>query len=75
MLHGRHRQDERGGSPATLLSRLAAEPAFGMTEAEMEAVLEPKLYIGRCPEQVDAFLARVRPLLSGAADEKPEIDL
>ena len=55
------------GEPCDLLSRLAAEPAFGMTEAEMEAVLDPKLYIGRCPEQVDAFLAQVRPLLSGAS--------
>ena len=46
-----------------------------MTEAEMEAVLDPKLYIGRCPEQVDAFLAQVRPLLAGASEEKPEINL
>ena len=45
------------------------------TEAEMEAVLDPKLYIGRCPEQVDAFLAQVRPLLSGASREVPEISL
>ena len=63
------------GEPCDLLSRLAAEPAFGMTEAEMEAVLDPKLYIGRCPEQVDAFLAQVRPLLSGASREIPEIGL
>lgn len=42
-----------------------------MTEAEMEAVLDPKLYIGRCPEQVDAFLAQVRPLLSGAQPGSP----
>ena len=63
------------GESCDLLSRLAAEPAFGMTEAEMEAVLDPKLYIGRCPEQVDAFLSQVRPLLSGASEEKPEINL
>lgn len=63
------------GEPCDLLARLAAEPAFGMTEAEMEAVLDPKLYIGRCPEQVDAFLAQVRPLLSGASREIPEISL
>ena len=63
------------GEPCDLISRLAAEPAFGMTEAEMEAVLAPKLYIGRCPEQVDAFLAQVRPLLSGASREVPEISL
>ena len=61
------------GEPCDLLSRLAAEPAFGMTEAEMEAVLDPKLYIGRCAQQVDAFLEEVAPLLAGASQEKPEI--
>ena len=63
------------GEPCDLLRRLAAEPAFGMTEAEMEAVLDPALYIGRCPQQVDAFLAQIRPLLSEASREKPEINL
>ena len=63
------------GEKCDLLSRLAAEPAFGMTEAEMEAVLTPSAYIGRCPEQVDAFLAQVKPLLSQASEEKPEINL
>ena len=63
------------GEPCDLLSRLAAEPSFGMTEAEMEAVLDPKLYIGRCPEQVNTFLSQVRPLLAGASEEKPEINL
>jgi len=63
------------GEKCDLLSRLARRPEFGMTEAEMSAVLEPSLYIGRCPEQVDAFLAQVRPLLSGASGEKPEIAL
>ena len=63
------------GESCDLLSRLAAEPAFGMTEAEMAAVLAPKLYIGRCPEQVEAFLRQVEPLLAGASGEKPEINL
>ena len=63
------------GEKCDLLHRLAAEPAFGMTEAEMEAVLTPSAYIGRCPDQVDAFLAQVKPLLSQASDEKPEINL
>lgn len=63
------------GEPCDLLARLAAEPAFGMTEAEMEAVLDPKLYIGRCPEQVEAFLRQVEPLLEDASQEKPSIAL
>ena len=63
------------GNKCDLLARLAAEPAFGMTEEEMEAVLTPSAYIGRCPEQVDAFLAQVRPLLTDASTETPEINL
>ena len=65
-------QEGENGAP---LHRLSAEPAVGMTEAEMEAVLTPSAYIGRCPDQVDAFLAQVKPLLSQASAEKPEINL
>lgn len=63
------------GNPCDLLARLAARDVFRMTESEMEKLLDPKLYIGRCPEQVDAFLMQIRPLLDGASAEKPEISL
>ena len=63
------------GGPCDLLQRLAAEPIFGMTIEEMEAVLNPSAYIGRCPEQVEAFLAEVEPLLSGTMAETADIDL
>ncbi len=61
------------GEPCDLLSHLAAEPAFAMTEAEMEAVLEPKLYTGRCAAQVEAFLDHISPILAEAGGETPEI--
>ena len=63
------------GEPCDLLERLAAEPAFGMTAAEMEAVLDPKLYIGRCPEQVTAYLEKIKPLLAGTEGGSAEIDV
>ena len=63
------------GEDCDLLARLAAEPAFGLTEAEMTALLEPSLYIGRCPEQVDALVAKVRPLLGNVKRESAEINL
>jgi adenylosuccinate lyase len=44
------------GEDCDLLRRLAEHPAFGLTEEDMEALLEPSKYTGRCPEQVDAFL-------------------
>ena len=63
------------GGKCDLLRRLADSGAFAMIEAEMEAVLGPAAYIGRCPEQVTACLAQVRPLLSGADDTAVEINL
>ena len=61
------------GGDCDLLARLAAHPEFGMTEAEMAAVLEPARYIGRCPEQVERFLAMVEPLLKADAAGEAEI--
>ncbi len=63
------------GEPCDLLARLATQPEFGMTEAELAELLRPEDYIGRCPEQVDAFLAKVRPALAGIAAEDAEISL
>ena len=63
------------GKPCDLLARLAAEPAFGLTEAELAAALDPAAYTGRCREQVESFLAQTAPLLANAARGDPEIDL
>lgn len=52
------------GESCDLLARLAAHPEFYMTEAEMEAVLEPSRYTGRCPEQVEKLVAEVRAAIS-----------
>ena len=65
----------RDGEPCDLLDRLAREPAFSMTREEMETLLEPSRYIGRCPEQVDAFLSQIEPLLGGANADAVEINL
>jgi adenylosuccinate lyase len=47
-----------------LLDRIAGDPAFGVTRAELEEELRPELYVGRAPEQVDEFLAEwVQPVL------------
>ncbi len=45
------------GKPNDLVDRIASDPAFGLTKEEILSKLDPKAYIGRCPEQVDAFLA------------------
>ena len=65
----------KNGEECDLLSRLAAEKEFGLTEEEMNTLLTPSAYIGRCPEQVDAFLGKIKPLLVGVSHENTEIDL
>ena len=58
-----------------LSARLAAVPAFGMTEAEIDALLQPERYTGRSAEQVTRFLAKVRPRLAGAGSADAEINV
>ena len=54
------------GAPCDLLDRLAGDPAFGLTRQELDALMEPRRYIGRCPQQVARFLAQCAPLLREA---------
>lgn len=65
----------KNGEDCDLLSRLANEKEFGLTEAEMSEVLSPELYIGRCEEQVADFVEKVRPLLKDVSKENAQIDL
>ena len=65
----------KNGEDCDLLSRLAAEPAFRLTEAEMKEVLDPSLYIGRCAEQVDVLTTKIKPLIASVNRETAEINL
>ncbi len=64
------------GESNDLIERIAADPLFGMSLEALKAVLEPKNYIGRSPEQVVEFIENeVRPVLAGSelADIKVEL--
>ena len=65
----------KNGEECDLLSRLAAEKEFGLSESEMNELLTPSLYIGRCPQQVDALLSKIKPLISGISRQSAEINL
>lgn len=65
----------KAGENWDLLADLAEHPEFGMDKAEMEAVLEPALYIGRCPEQVERYVEKLKPMLSEVSGESAEIEL
>lgn len=56
--HAAARAVKEGGKN-DLIRRLADEPKIPMTEEEIRNHLDPVAYIGRCPEQVDAFLKDV----------------
>ena len=65
----------KNGESWDLLSDLAQHKEFGMTKEEMDAVMDPSLYTGRCAEQVERFLAEVRPLLADISKSDTEINL
>jgi adenylosuccinate lyase len=52
------------GAPADLLERIAADEAFGLDAQALEALVDPRRFVGRAPEQVARFLAEwVTPAL------------
>lgn len=65
----------KNGEECDLLARLAEEKDFSLTETEMNELLVPKLYIGRCPEQVEALVNKVKPLIAEISRETAEINL
>ena len=65
----------KNGERWDLLADLAGHPEFGMTKQEMEAVLDPMLYTGRCAEQVKSYVKKVAPLIAGIDSEQAEINI
>ncbi len=65
----------KNGESWDLLADLADHPEFGMTKQEMEAVLDPMLYTGRCAEQVESYVKKVAPLIAGIDREQAEINI
>lgn len=55
---------KKEGKENDLVDRIAADPAFGMTKEEIVALLEPKNFVGRAPQQTEEFLSDVvQPIL------------
>ena len=67
------------GEENNLLELIAADPAFGLSLEDLKKTMEPSRYVGRAPEQVDAFLGQViKPILEKYRDilgEKAEINV
>jgi adenylosuccinate lyase len=60
-----------------LISRIEADPAFGLAHGELDGVLDPIKYVGRAPQQVEEYIGGiVSPMLAANKDllgERPEI--
>ena len=60
---------KKEGRENNLVDLIAADPAFGMTKEEIEAILEPKNFVGRAPEQTEEFITEVvKPVLDANKD-------
>ena len=61
------------GKPNDLMERIVADGSFGIEEKDIPTILNPELYIGRAPQQVEDFIAEeVKPIL---ADNQADLDL
>lgn len=69
---------KREGLDNNLCELILADPMFMITKEEMDAIMKPENFIGRCPQQVDEFIANcVQPVLekNGVSDDKAEINV
>ena len=65
---------KNGADRNDMLERLAADPAFGVSFADLESALQPDRFVGRSPEQVDEFLEIVEPILAGHTDARDAVE-
>ena len=67
------RQVKELGLENDLCDRIAADPAFGITHAEIDELLDPKAFTGRSEHQVERYLAKdIAPVLAKYKDELGE---
>ena len=66
------------GLDNNLCELILADPMFMISKEEMDKIMAPENFIGRCPQQVDEFIANcVKPVLdaNGVSDDKAEISV
>ncbi len=65
----------KNGDDCHLLSLLSSEPAFSLSEKDMEELLAPENYTGRCSEQVHNYIVKIQPLIKDADNTITEIEI
>lgn len=57
------------GKPNDLLERIAKDPLFAAVHDKLDKLVDPILFVGRAPEQVDEFVAdEINPILEANRD-------
>ena len=57
------------GKPNDLMERIAKDPMFAAVHDKLHQLVDPILFVGRAPEQVDEFVAEeILPILEANAD-------
>ena len=76
MIAGAHVKQD--GLENDLADLIAADPIFKVTREELDAIMKPENYIGRCPQQVEEFIQNcVKPVIeaNGVSDDVAEINV
>ena len=57
------------GKPNDLMERIANDSAFAAAHPKLDTMIDPLLFVGRAPQQVDEFIAEeVNPVLETNKD-------
>ena len=52
------------GKPNDLMERIAKDPLFKAVHSKLDSMIDPILFVGRAPQQVEEFLEdEINPLL------------
>lgn len=52
------------GKPNDLMERIAKDSNFAAIHSKLDSMVDPKLFVGRAPQQVDEFISEeVDPIL------------
>lgn len=68
-------QKMKAGEDCDLIERLLNEPDLGLDREAFDSLMDPALYIGRCPEQVENYIESIRPLLRDTGSGSEDIDI
>ena len=63
------------GIDGELIKRLLGEEQIGLTQEELEIIMDPSKYTGRCAEQVEKYVEYLTPLIGDAEAEDEDLDI